>query len=380
MLMAENGDILVIEASNRQILRVDPATGVEQRGVPARGHLVSHRSRSRSGRKADRGGSAGEPGRPGAGHAGRDLAGRRRGRNPGRGVDEHHVQEPSHRRGPVGRRHPGRRPRARGRRRGGLPRAYEDLPASNCAPCVPPNCPPDDPDLRRPFTGPNGVAVDDHDPLDPTTYDTVLVADYSTGELVRLDPDGGNPDLLSSSFNGPYVVAVVPELSPRDHDEFLISDAGTDDVYRRRRRHQLAHLDPHPGGPISEPRAMAFADPSDTPQDGTIFVIDGPDTILRVDIAGGVQTGGQTVVGAVKISAISATSPSSGTAGSSSPTATRRGDPRRPDAAARKPDGPHRARWESRPLWSSTATGASSSPTATPSATALPRTIRACSA
>jgi streptogramin lyase len=148
------------------------------------------------------------------------------------------------------------------------------------------------------FTGPNGVAVDDHDPLDPTTYDTVLVTDYSDGELVRLDPDGGNPDVLSSSFNGPYVVAVVPELSPRDHDEFLISDAGADDVC-----HADATNNTCPSiliDPIAEPRAMAFADPiadpSHTPQDGVIFVIDGPDEILRVDIQGGVQNGEQTVV------------------------------------------------------------------------------------
>jgi len=153
----------------------------------------------------------------------------------------------------------------------------------------------DHPTFNDSFSDPNGVAVE--------AGDTVLVVDYSDGDLFRLDSDGGNPDLLSSSFDHPYVVAVVPDLSNRrDHDEFLISDASADgpepdgEVYLADAGENSRNSILTPGDPIAEPRAMAFANPSSTPQDGTIFVIDGPETILRVDFAGGHQTGGQAVV------------------------------------------------------------------------------------
>jgi streptogramin lyase len=294
-LMADNGDILVVEATNRRILRVDPATGRSSVEFQLTGTWFPT-------------GLASAPdgtlivvdrlSNPGAG----TLAGIWR-VDVTAGTQDNVLTSTTFKslrtvavqsdgdilvadRGVSG----------QGAAVYCLPTS--NLPATNCAPCVPPDCPPPDPaTFDDSFVGPNGVAVDPAD-------DSVLVIDYLTGDLVRLDSDGGNPDLLSSSFGGPYVVAVVPELSDRrDHDEFLISDesidgAGPDgEVYRADaaagdRTSILA-----PGDPIAEPRAMAFAHPSGTPQDGTIFVIDGPDTILRVDFADGDQTGEQAVVG-----------------------------------------------------------------------------------
>jgi sugar lactone lactonase YvrE len=166
-----------------------------------------------------------------------------------------------------------------------------NLPASNCVPCVPPSCPPDHPEIfNDSFDGPNGVAVE--------AGDTVLVTDYSRGELVRLDPDGvripGPP--LSSSFNGPYVVAVVPDLLDRRiHDPFLISDANvggpdTDGVVYFVPS-PAGNRTPIPGGPIAEPRAMAFADPGNSPPNCDLFVVDDPATILCRDLSTGSETG-----------------------------------------------------------------------------------------
>ena len=75
--------------------------------------------------------------------------------------------------------------------------------------------------------------------------------------------------------------------------------------------------DPIPGDAIAEPVAMAFEDPGDTPASGRIFVIDGPNSILRVDLVDG-RPDGRRERG--RLSAISPTSPSSGTVRSSSRT------------------------------------------------------------
>ena len=84
-------------------------------------------------------------------------------------------------------------------------------------------------------------------------------------------------------------------IEPRDHDVFLISEASpggaTGQVYVADSAIDFREPIPASGGAtFSEPRAIAFERPDDSPTTGAIYVIDGPSTILRRDLVSGAQT------------------------------------------------------------------------------------------
>jgi streptogramin lyase len=130
------------------------------------------------------------------------------------------------------------------------------------------------------FGGPQGIAID--------TDDSVLVTDLQSDTLHRINADGSDCDLILSGFSNPWEVAIVPTLVPRNHDEFLVSDSGTQEIYVA---DSIAETRaPIAGGSFTQPIAMAWTDPAATLATGEIFVIDGPTSIVRRNLANGTQT------------------------------------------------------------------------------------------
>jgi|GEM_PF-1547782 len=141
------------------------------------------------------------------------------------------------------------------------------------------------------FSGPQGIAVD--------TDDSVLVTDRLDDTLYRLSDDGETCDLIDDSFAGPWEVAIVPTLAPRNHDEFLISDAVMQQIYiaDSAADSRSAISD---GSLFTQPVAMAWTDPDASLAgckvpptlecNAEIYVIDGPASIVRRNLATGVET------------------------------------------------------------------------------------------
>jgi streptogramin lyase len=127
--------------------------------------------------------------------------------------------------------------------------------------------------------GPRGIAVEESGSL--------LVADFSRGAVIRIDPGSGAQSILTSDGSlGPWGITVVGAITPFTEAPLLVADEGARAIFR---------VEPAPSPPqrlngpdLTAPFALTRTRPG-PPWNGAILVADGG-AVRAVDTAGNLTT------------------------------------------------------------------------------------------